>query len=334
MLAETNTASLNFQDRKNGMYKRWEDNNGKDRDEFLWLLCTNRQSHELDQLLLTQIVVKDVMLELGRKMHDVRSKFGIRQLCLCSLNKELVMANGIKSQQKSEWDSSESDDDDENGFRKWNLRAHLSQACHNRLPSGFNLISSTQKKYPNVPHKWLCQGRLLVLTDPAHPDNSKIFQDQWKRGQPVVFNNVESRLKQDLWQPQRFQQDYGEDKADLINCINGTVVPNIKTKHFWNGFEKFEERLKDNSNAQMVLKMKDWPPGADFAVMLPEHMADLMQALPMSDYTHRNGKLNIVSRSVHLILYSDQIILAIYFITNNDFCQQFSSWKNQMFCAL
>ncbi len=34
-------------------------------------------------------------------------------------------------------------------------------------------------------HSWLCDGRLLHLTDAASPANLALFQYQWARGQPV-----------------------------------------------------------------------------------------------------------------------------------------------------
>jgi len=423
-----------LQNRKNGRYKRWEDVNGKDRDDFLWLLCTNRQGHELERLMLTQIIVKDALTALGRKMHDIRSQYGIKQQCSCPANKEVAKANGIikvKSEEvnggaasetnggssnptspktnsisanvngdkeaensplsvladvalsgdKKEdtdikspassckktvsvgatgWDSSESESDEEKDESHYSTlrellirpahksgdgrsgsssptnikqedggvksepeesvdlaaeskvqlshlrpelknfkRAKVFRVATNRLPWRVMTLAKSKLLYPNVPHQWQCDGRLLVLTDPAHVDNMKIFQDQWKRGQPVIVMNVAARLQHDLWQPQKFGKDFGEQTADLINCLNGSTVPSVKIKHFWKGFENFADRLKDKTNTQMILKLKDWPPGEDFADMLPSHMIDLMQALPMSDYTHRNGKLNIASRSVY-----------------------------------
>mmetsp|Transcript_16213 Transcript_16213/g.41699 ORF Transcript_16213/g.41699 Transcript_16213/m.41699 type:complete len:205 (+) Transcript_16213:2-616(+) len=45
-----------------------------------------------------------------------------------------------------------------------------------------------------------------------------------------------------------------------------------------------------------LLKLKDWPPTSDYAELLPQHFADLMQALPQPLYTRRTGALNLVSR--------------------------------------
>lgn len=41
---------------------------------------------------------------------------------------------------------------------------------------------------------------------------------------------------------------------------------------------------------------QDWPPGDDFAELLPTRFADLMKALPLAEYTHRNGRLNLAGR--------------------------------------
>lgn len=46
----------------------------------------------------------------------------------------------------------------------------------------------------------------------------------------------------------------------------------------------------------MLMKLKDWPPGDDFSDVLPQQFNDLMQALPLPEYTHRDGRLNLVSR--------------------------------------
>jgi lysine-specific demethylase 3 len=37
----------------------------------------------------------------------------------------------------------------------------------------------------------------------------------------------------------------------------------------------------------MLLKLKDWPPGDDFSDIMPNHFDDLMQALPLPEYTHK-----------------------------------------------
>jgi hypothetical protein len=50
-------------------------------------------------------------------------------------------------------------------------------------PIKIHTLTETSVLYPDVPHSWLCDGRLLRLHDPRHSGNLEIFQQQWKRGQ-------------------------------------------------------------------------------------------------------------------------------------------------------
>lgn len=165
----------------------------------------------------------------------------------------------------------------------------------NQLPPRMMTNAQSQELYPGVPHSWLCDGWLLRLWDPSHNGNYKLFQDQWRRGQPVIVGNMNSLLNMDMWHPNSFCRDFGEAKNDLINCITGNLVPNRPMKEFWEGFENFSKRLKDEHGNPMLLKLKDWPPGEDFAQLLPERFKDLMQALPLAEYTRRLGRLNLAS---------------------------------------
>ncbi|KAJ2661520.1 hypothetical protein IWW48_002388 [Coemansia sp. RSA 1200] len=45
-----------------------------------------------------------------------------------------------------------------------------------------------------------------------------------------------------------------------------------------------------------ILKLKDWPPADDFAAVLPDHFARMMEALPFPAYTRRDGRLNMAAR--------------------------------------
>ncbi|XP_047041028.1 lysine-specific demethylase 3B isoform X1 [Helicoverpa zea] len=164
------------------------------------------------------------------------------------------------------------------------------------LPIRIMTLTESKLLYPDVPHAWLCDGKLLHLTDLMHPGNYKPFQDQWKRGQPVLVSDVSTILDKDLWSPESFSRDFGKTRVDLVNCASGLVVPNQLGKKFWDGFELAAKRLRDERGAPMVLKLKDWPPGEDFAKVLPARFDDLMRALPLSEYTSRTGKLNLVAQ--------------------------------------
>ncbi|XP_076367892.1 uncharacterized protein LOC143255703 isoform X2 [Tachypleus tridentatus] len=164
------------------------------------------------------------------------------------------------------------------------------------LPIRVFTLAESILLYPNVPHSWLCNGKLLVLHDSQHNKNLSIFQEQWKRGQPVMVINVTSKLDMNLWHPESFIRDFGDVKNDLVNCRTGAILPNLPMKKFWDGFESFSKRMKDDNGDYMLLKLKDWPPGEDFSELLPSRFQDLMNVLPLPEYTHRNGLLNLAGR--------------------------------------
>lgn len=110
------------------------------------------------------------------------------------------------------------------------------------LPVRVCSLAESKERYPNLPHSWLCGGRLLRLHDPAHEDNLYLFQEQWKRGQPVLVSDVTKNLNMDLWYPHGFSRDFGDIKVDLVNCRLGTIIPNQPLYKFWDGFDRFSSK--------------------------------------------------------------------------------------------
>ncbi|XP_050072173.1 lysine-specific demethylase 3A [Anopheles maculipalpis] len=157
-------------------------------------------------------------------------------------------------------------------------------------------LNDSKTVYTDVAHQWLCNGKLLRLLDPLDVHNYRIFHEQWERGQPVMVSAVSSKMDMDLWMPASFGRDFGEQMNDLINCLNGKIVRGHPMKVFWDGFEEISERLIDERERPMMLKLKDWPPGDDFAEMMPTRFYDLMKSLPLAEYTRREGRLNLASR--------------------------------------
>ena len=143
------------------------------------------------------------------------------------------------------------------------------------LPVRIMVGTESLKLYPDIPHSWLCNGKLLRLHDPCNPSNYKIFQvselirvamssrydglflqDQWKRGQPVLVSGLTPLLDKSLWHPDSFSKDFGDEKNDLINCLTNNLVPYQPMKKFWDGFERLTKRLKDEKGQPMLLKLK------------------------------------------------------------------------------
>jgi len=204
-----------------------------------------------------------------------------------------VIEHSVKKERS---DSSGLDDEKPRELKHFVRRYKWTQRGREPLPIRIMTLTESKSLYPNVPHSWLCDGKLLRLNDPNNPNNYQIFQDQWKRGQPVIVSDIAKMLDVDLWHPDSFARDFGDEKNDLVNCMTGNLVPNQPMRKFWEGFENFSKRLKDERGNPMLLKLKDWPPGEDFAELLPSRFMDLMKVLPLSEYTHRNGRLNLASR--------------------------------------
>ncbi|KAM4746881.1 lysine-specific demethylase 3B isoform 2-T2 [Rhinophrynus dorsalis] len=149
---------------------------------------------------------------------------------------------------------------------------------------------------PHTSHSWLCDGRLLCLHDPSNKNNWKIFRECWKQGQPVLVSGVQKKLKSELWKPEAFSLEFGDQDVDLVNCRNCAIISDVKVRDFWDGFEIIDKRLRSEDGCPMVLKLKDWPPGEDFRDMMPTRFQDLMENLPLPEYTKRDGRLNLASR--------------------------------------
>uniref|UniRef100_A0A8C9Y0N1 Lysine-specific demethylase n=1 Tax=Sander lucioperca TaxID=283035 RepID=A0A8C9Y0N1_SANLU len=158
---------------------------------------------------------------------------------------------------------------------------------------------------PHTSHSWLCDGRLLCLQDPSNSNNWKIFRECWKQGQPVLVSGIHKRLKGDLWRPDAFSREFGDQDVDLVNCRNCAIISDVKVRDFWDGFEIISKRLQDNEGQPMVLKLKDWPPGEDFRDMMPTRFDDLMDNLPLPEYTKRDGRLNLAARLPNFFVRPD-----------------------------
>lgn len=145
-------------------------------------------------------------------------------------------------------------------------------------------------------HNWLDGDRLLQLLDPDDPGNIAMFREHWSQGVPIIVSNCDRHLNKKLWNPEAFLKSFGSRANDLVDCGRNVVLVGHQMRRFWEGFECVGKRLRDSHGQPMILKLKDWPATEDFAEMLPDWFADLLQALPLPEYTDRTGSLNLVSR--------------------------------------
>ncbi|MEE6479972.1 hypothetical protein FKM82_012424 [Ascaphus truei] len=180
--------------------------------------------------------------------------------------------------------------------KKTSDAAKRASSSSEALKEGKEMVMGLNVLDPHTSHSWLCDGRLLCLHDPSNKNNWKIFRECWKQGQPVLVSGVQKKLKSELWKPEAFSREFGDQDVDLVNCRNCAIISDVKVRDFWDGFEVIEKRLRSDDGYPMVLKLKDWPPGEDFRDMMFSRFEDLMENLPLPEYTKRDGRLNLASR--------------------------------------
>ena len=61
-----------------------------------------------------------------------------------------------------------------------------------------------------------------------------------------MVSGVHHHLNKELWTPQAFERDFGEEPADLVDCRLGMVLLQLPSKTFWAGF--------DNMNSELIVQ--------------------------------------------------------------------------------
>ncbi|KAG8787258.1 hypothetical protein FRC12_015745 [Ceratobasidium sp. 428] len=140
-------------------------------------------------------------------------------------------------------------------------------------------------------------GSKHVQTDfsgvPSHQINylqkdatEDVFKAIWARGEAVVIEGLLDAFKI-KWTPDYFVDTYGQDECWIQDCSTDTKKKS-NVKAF---FSKFDEADREN----LIWKLKDWPPSADFRDKFPQLYDDFTAAVPIPNYTRRDGVLNLAS---------------------------------------
>ncbi|XP_053165733.1 probable JmjC domain-containing histone demethylation protein 2C isoform X2 [Hemicordylus capensis] len=148
--------------------------------------------------------------------------------------------------------------------------------------------------YNDVPHSWICDKYVLWLRDNKNNNNWKLFKECWRQGKPVLISGMHKKLNATLWKADFISSDFGDLKADLLNCKD-SITSTGSVKEFWDGFEEVSKRQKIKNGETVVLKLKDLPSGEDFKTMMPARYEDLLKSLPLPEYCNPDGKLNLAS---------------------------------------
>ncbi|WWD15646.1 hypothetical protein CI109_100068 [Kwoniella shandongensis] len=120
---------------------------------------------------------------------------------------------------------------------------------------------------------------------PIESLDNKVFDEMWSRGEPVVVDGVGKQFNLD-WTPDTFIERFGDEACFVLDCQTNTPQQ-MTVGEFFELFQTAETRGKT------ILKLKDWPSTDDFQNTHPELYNDFCDALPVPDYTRREGVLNL-----------------------------------------
>jgi len=281
-----------------------ESNSAKDKDDYAWLFCNNNKSHQLDTLMLTQIIAGDALDEVNNKLKNLTK--------LNRNNGELGVANGWENPDKNSKPASlkdetdvkdEKDDEDDDSSTLRDLLSTEQKEANDSFGWGNHetevkkmSLSETEEKY-ETKHQWLCNGIVLKLEDPKSKHNSALFKMVWKRCQPVIVSGIVENLDKKLWHPDVLT-DLPDHSYDPLHPDNSAVTHGQPIKKFFDGYDVIAKRPQSESGDPLTLRFREnWPAQEDhFAELLPNHYKDLMSNLPLKEYTVREGILNLASR--------------------------------------
>ncbi|KDQ06066.1 hypothetical protein BOTBODRAFT_75091, partial [Botryobasidium botryosum FD-172 SS1] len=114
----------------------------------------------------------------------------------------------------------------------------------------------------------------------------EIFKLHWNTGQPMVVTGLLPKFQIE-WTPQYFIDHYGMQECQIVDCETNEISDKTVSEFF----SMFGVCGEDHT----ICKLKDWPPQADFKKAFPELYKDFSRAVPIPNYTRRDGVLNMAA---------------------------------------
>ncbi|VUZ53225.1 unnamed protein product [Hymenolepis diminuta] len=144
---------------------------------------------------------------------------------------------------------------------------------------------------------------VLYLKD-GNSANLKAFQRHWATNQPVVISGCGRHFNSSLWTAKSLSKESGSGAGNsqivLIDCETNLIVLRHPVRAFWEAFESHPNnnstKRSSKEKAPHFLKIREWPPMGDLSETFPDRYADFTEHLPLPEYTHREGQLNLAAR--------------------------------------
>merc|ERR1712223_1030021 len=204
-----------YNDRKNDLIRKWPNAqqgdsvnggnsdssssaDGKDKfdskDKFGWLLCVNKCQHDIEKLMLTQIIPGNTLEKVYEKLSSYPDSKSIKK----EESKDVLVNGDMKSNEKDDKSSAKGKADDKKSESKeCKLECYVRPSECEYSWNGKNApvrksysLTDTKSTYPKVVHSWLCNGHVLRIdtknleTQENDSTMLTLFKDVWSRGQP------------------------------------------------------------------------------------------------------------------------------------------------------
>ncbi|XP_030319782.1 lysine-specific demethylase hairless [Calypte anna] len=144
---------------------------------------------------------------------------------------------------------------------------------------------------PPASHCILVPSGLLWLHDPGHASNYKLFQEHWRRGQPVLVSGLQKRLEGRLWGPESFRPPPGEERVlEVVNMRVPESRVRMSSQEFWDGFIASAASPELEKGGGDLLKLE-----TGFGDMELCRVTNLRASLPLPEYCGPAGSLNLAT---------------------------------------
>lgn len=169
----------------------------------------------------------------------------------------------------------------------YSILQQLKSNCEEYIDTDITATKNDNNNYFNNEY-WLHDNSLLVINKDELDDHMDLFSFQWQRNQPIIINNNENKLIENIWTPKSFEMESISDSQVKIHLNNTITKTTFKT--FWRGFGNHNKRQSGIRN------LYDCPYNANFSEIFPMRYQNINEILPLNNYTCKNGKFNLSNR--------------------------------------
>ncbi|KAF8952599.1 hypothetical protein BGZ46_003433 [Entomortierella lignicola] len=110
------------------------------------------------------------------------------------------------------------------------------------------------------------------------------FRESWCRGEVIYLTGIGEHLKMD-WSPKYLKAHHGKATVNTMD-LQSQETENMTLEEYFNNY--FLGKVTESAR-----RMMEWPSDL-FQDILEGHFRDLLQALPLRDYTRLRGAFNLV----------------------------------------